>query len=347
MIPRIYIYPWPKAKGKGLNLAGSPYVIFLVNSLSKYFTVVNKEDRTTFGLFNILKYIFRVDIVLFNWIEDVPDKKYGLLQTVVFFIVCRFLQINKKKIIWIMHNKLSHTKKYLWMKRNISQFLLNNSSLIITHSKEGIDYANKEFGVFKYDIRFIHHPMMRDYIKFEKQNPEFDILIWGKIVPYKGIDKFLRYLNTHNLQHKYTILLAGEIYPPEYFNMILELKSDHVIIDNRFIPEAELTNYVSRSRLILFTYNNDSVLSSAALMDSLVYKKPVLGPDTGAFKDLSEEQIVFSYKDFDDLMKLTDRIINENIEINENSLNGFISSNTWEQFSKHIVKWLKNDNSDC
>src|SRR5690606_21324428 len=69
-----------------------------------------------------------------------------------------------------------------------------------------------------------------------------------------------------------------------------------------FIEDSQLREYLLRSRVILFTYKLDSVLSSGALVYSLNFNKKIVGPRGGAFKDL--HPIVECYDSFNDLLAI-------------------------------------------
>ncbi|MBN2215326.1 MAG: glycosyltransferase [Bacteroidales bacterium] len=336
---RIYIYPNTKSRGIIEIDAGSPYMSFLRKELEKRYNLVNINDVTSSGIANLIKYINNTDILFLNWIENLPDKKLGFFQTLLFLILLFIFKLRKKKIIWVMHNKISHVRKGIRFKMKILKILLNTADLVITHSSEGITYAKNTFSVDAHNIKFIHHPLMKS-IKTTNYNIEYDIIIWGKIWPYKGIHEFLEYLSVTDLIKKIRILLAGTIYPKEYHKTLRRYESDKVHFIDRFIPDDKLDVLIGKSKAILFTYKTDSLLSSAALMDSLVYTdKIIIGPNAGAFADLANENLVYTYNNFDELVELLRNI--DKLKINADSLRRFCEENNWEQFGNKISEWME------
>ena len=190
-------------------------------------------------------------------------------------------------------------------------------------------------------MKFIHHPLMKS-IKTLNSNIEYDIIIWGKIWPYKGIHEFLEYISKTDLNKKIKILLAGTIYPKDYHEVLKRYESNQIHFIDRYIPDDELDELVGKSKAILFTYKTDSLLSSAALMDSLVYmNKIIIGPNAGTFADLANENLVYIYNNFDELYELLRNL--DELKIDFEKLRRFIEENNWEHFGKKISEWIEND----
>ena len=137
MKKNIYLYPH-SARGK--DVVPNPYLKNMVKSMQKYYTFVNINHPSNTGIFDILKYYLKLDYLMLNWIENLPDKKNGLLQSVFFIILLLITGVTKKKVIWTMHNKISHDKKYFVIKKLLFKLLISHCDYVITHSKEGIEY---------------------------------------------------------------------------------------------------------------------------------------------------------------------------------------------------------------
>jgi beta-1,4-mannosyltransferase len=331
-----YLYPITAYAHKAIP---NPYLDNLMNSLEKDFHFVNRESPSTNGIFDIMGYYKRIDYLFLNWVEDLPDKKGGWLQGLFFILMVYVLKLRKTRIIWTMHNKLSHYKSNYYFKRFLFKFLLVQSDCIITHSLEGIQYT-REYNIKNQDkIKYFPHPVEKKFIPF-KSDPAYDILIWGSIMPYKGIDKFLQYLYDHNLQNKYRIRIIGEVRPPEYEQEIMKLCNQNIQVDNRYIPVEELKISMADSKLVIFTYVGDSVLSSGVLMDTLSYGGNILAPRVGAFKDAEQEGLIRAFKTYDDLIPLIDNGLSSPMHANTGIIEKFIEKSNWHQFSLKVSEWL-------
>jgi glycosyltransferase involved in cell wall biosynthesis len=222
--------------------------------------------------------------------------------------------------------------------------LVNHSDYIITHSHEGIEFVHSLNGnPKKPPVLYIPHPIKPNLIK-SNETPKYDLIIWGNIVPYKGIDLFLDYLKKHGLLEKYNILIAGKIADSEYEKKLRNYQSKSISIVNQFIDSKKLKNFIKASNIILFTYREEYVLSSGALTDSVAYGKKVIGPDIGAFRDLKEAGLIYTYKNFSDLTDLIDKLLNQKDPANSATLEKFFKENNWPNYGKTLHNWIVKNN---
>lgn len=335
---RIYLYPISSRNSKIVSY--NPYIDDTIASLEKYYRVINNENPSDKGIFDLLKYIFKIDYLFLNWIENLPERKAGRIQTRFFLAILPILKLLGVKIVWTMHNKLSHSKDHLFLKKLIFKGLLNNAEIILTHSSEGVAYGENIKKGCGQRIHYFPHPVKdrRNKINTDKQ---FDILIWGTLSPYKGILEFLRLLFEKNYQNKYKILIIGKSTTQDYFNSLLQCSNDNVNIKDDFIDDAVLKELIGQSNIVLFTYAKSSILSSGALMDSIGFGGNVVGPDVGAFADLAKEGIINTYKESDDMFTIIDAVIAKKDNFGNASIDQFLQANSWNKFAENIHQLLK------
>lgn len=330
---RLYIYP---LTSRGMDDAQNPYIYNLCDHLKVNYEIVNIQKPSNKGIIQIMQMFWHIDVLYFNWIENLPDRKAGKIQVFLFIAIVYLSKVFNKTIIWTMHNKVSHNKKnYAW-KLLLFKLMLKKSDIILTHSREGIDYGKKMGG--KSNIYYFPHPVLipNDYAVNSTPTKEYDIFIWGLMAPYKGLSFFLQYLNEQNIVN-YRILIAGKFVSNEYYNEITKYKTDNITIINEFLDKQKIREYAEKSSVVLFTYKEDSVLSSGVLSDSLLFNTTIIGPDTGSFADLKEDGIIETYKNFDDLIN----ILNNRVDSNMNNRIKFINKITWEAFGKFVDEKLK------
>lgn len=334
MFKNIYVYP---ISNPSKSIGQNPYVKNLIASLEESgFNITNKNRVTKYGVLDIIFNTKKNDIYYFNWIENIPEKRFGYFQCAIFTIILFYLKFRNKQIIWMIHNKISHNKKRLLCKIFLNYLLINNVDILLTHSREGVIYGNT-LSKKKKEIYFMHHPI-EDNIKYIECNSEksIDILIWGSIYEYKGIDTFLEYLKSKSILEKYKIHIVGKIATEELKDKLFQYSSDNIVINDVFIEENMLVKLYQESKVVLFTYAGYSTLSSGALMDTLSYGSICVGPNIGAFRDLGNDKLIYTYNDFDDLIFVLDNLPNKLINIDS-----FISKNKWENFSDYLVKIIK------
>ncbi|MBN2272721.1 MAG: hypothetical protein JXK95_00185 [Bacteroidales bacterium] len=248
----------------------------------------------------------------------------------------------KIKIFYTLHNKESHYSTHKQIKRLIRKIVLSNSDFVLCHSKEGIDIINNEKGI-KGKTLYLPHPFKKESLQDPVKEKKYDILIWGAIRPYKGIDKFFSYLESNNILKKYKTLVAGKIFPEEYEKELIVFRSDSLHIINSFIEDKVLNEFIAQSKITLFTYNENSVLSSGALIYSLSKGANVIGPNTGAFKDLYQEGLIEVFENYDELIEIIDKQLNS-LSSKAKKINKYIEENSWEKFGSKISDWILGNN---
>ncbi|MCF8369833.1 MAG: glycosyltransferase [Bacteroidales bacterium] len=332
-----YIFPY---SGRNKNKSAyNPYIDDFVKSLSGSFRFLNLGKPSKTGVFDILKYIFKLDYIFFHWIEKLPEKKGGISQVIMFTLLMYSLRIFRIKVVWTMHNKFTHTKTHKKLTRFLFKVLLIKSHLILTHSSEGISFGKSLETKARSKIKYYPHPI-KDRRQVTNENKSIDILIWGSIIPYKSIDLFLEYWTRQSYKSKYKILVVGRATSKGYLSKINRFSSKSITIKNEFISNEQLVKYINDSKVILFTYSKTSILSSGALMDSLGYGAKVIGPNVGGFADLAKVGIVTTFQSFDEIEGLLKKKIEKGQEKTSDALEKFLKENTWEEYAKNVMQFI-------
>lgn len=217
--------------------------------------------------------------------------------------------------------------------------MMKASDFILTHSTEGVEFAGQYGSKVKARTKFLHHPLQpADFLQTSQKTT--DILVWGSIIPYKGIDLFLEYLRLTKLDMKWHIRIVGKISDLLYEEKIRAYANEKIVIENKFLNHALLKHEIASSRYVLYTYLKDSVLSSGAVMDSLSLGAKVIGPSCGAFSDLQNDGVIDTYSDYNEL---TSKLLAPDgipAGIHNQKLLRFIEEHSWKSFGKKIATWL-------
>jgi glycosyltransferase involved in cell wall biosynthesis len=328
---KAFIYP---ITGRFKSEIYSPYLDNFISFNNDYFSFLNKDDPSKIGLFNIIKYINKIDSVFFNWIEKLPDFKGGYVQSIFLFMLLAYCKLKKIKIVWTLHNRIAHSKKHWFLKKLIFRTMMKHSDFIITHAKEGIDLIN-EYTCGKCHIIYFPHPVTGLPLLNSKEK-NIDILIWGTIVPYKGVEHFLDFIYNKGLSNAFNIRIIGKSIDSEYLTKITIYSSSKIKIEDRYLEVNELQELIGQSRIVLFTYSSDSILSSGALAESLAYGALVVGPHKGAFKDTAELGYSYTYKTFDELLDLINLIRSENKTVTKEKYEKFLGEFQWSEFARKL-----------
>ena len=325
---KAYIYP---ISSRFHGQTHNPYLENFMDCLEDNFMFVNRNYPSKIGVFDIYRYIFNLQYIFFHWPEDMVERKFGFLQAAGFFLLILLCRIKGIKLIYVLHNKLSHTRKRLALKKMIAMTLLKNGK-VITHAKEGVLFT-RQLSKKNADVLYFPHPV--DPGIYEQTEKDTDILIWGNIAPYKGIHKFLEIYNNKYDHKDWKLTIAGRISDKNYLSKLQPLINENIKIINTFLDEAQLSQLICRSKIVLFPYQPDSILSSGAFAKTMAYPVEIIGPDSGAFLDFKYLDYINTYKNLEELPRLLDeRLSNFNNAGWQNKK--IVSEYSWRNFGIHF-----------
>ena len=293
---------------------------------SESWTIVNRLCKwSVLGIWANLD----ADVFVLSWPENVVKRKFAFVQRLVLVAGINVTSLLGKKIIWIMHNKHSHGEDNM-RSEHLINFMVRKSTIIITHSAEGVDFFNNTYPKFYGKCYYLPHPVYTT--KIYKQKPiKWDYIIWGSIEKRKKILEFIQFSNQSDFFNRKKILICGRCKDEEYQRRIEEVCGKNITLIPRRMTDDELNELICESSFVLFTYSTSSVLSSGALIYSINYMKPIIGPNVGSFADL--RGITCTYDSFKDI---------ENIPKWDNQLEckEYIDENSWGKFPPKIIDLL-------
>lgn len=344
----VYIYP-DKSYVKNKNQ--NPYIKDLVAAFERRGYRIVRSKTAWLGPVDFFFQLRTMDLLVCNWVEESVNSKFGYLKGVALICVLPLLKPFKVKLVWTVHNKKSHTNKNIRFTKLLSRLLFRYADLIVAHAKSGTEV----FGSDQSKIRYFPHPFRPappaggatagDATTGEAAAGLYDILIWGRIEPYKGIDAFLQYLDANGLKDRYTIHIQGECAHPALWENIKRYAGGRITVSDTYIDQDELGRMISRSKCILFTHNSQSTLSSGALVESLSFGKTVIGPALGNFLDFQKDAgIVLTYADFGELMPILDRVISTDRPlISPAAITAFADTYTWDSYIRFLTTSIEKE----
>ena len=338
---KAYLYPISARFAKDHY---NPYLDDFMNSLEGNFIFLNRNFPSGSGLLDILKYVGRIRYVFFHWPENISEKKFGLIQSLLLFLLIPVFKIKRIKIVYVVHNKISHTKNKYTLKKLISKTLIRNSFIIITHSQDGIKFINSLVKK-KNNIFFFPHPVT-DERPFQEHEKEIDVLIWGNIAPYKGVHRFISQMKNNEDCLRWKVVIAGKVSTVDYYKELLSDKPENVRIIDEFIDDLQLKALINKSKIVLFPYHSDTVLSSGAFAKSFVYPVEIIGPKCGSFNDFNHMEHVAVFENENEMIEL---IRSRLLSFNNGKTNFFfdeiIDKYSWQKFGEEFISEYFNINN--
>lgn len=153
-------------------------------------------------------------------------------------------------------------------------------------------------GIPNEKISVIAHGLLTDHIARPADEPSagggpVQILLFGKIKPYKGVDVMLRALALlpREVRGRCVVKVVGwpEMPMEPLFAMVKDLQlEDHVEFDLRFVPEDEITSLVARADILAFPYRD--IDASGVLMLAIAAGRPIVASNLGTFSEWLSDQ---------------------------------------------------------
>jgi glycosyltransferase involved in cell wall biosynthesis len=116
------------------------------------------------------------------------------------------------------------------------------------------------------------------------------LLFCGFVRPYKGLDILLEALVQVVAQQPVHLLVAGEFWDDEatYRQQISRLNLDeHVTIDNRYIPDEELSAYLQATDVVVLPYR--TATQSAVVQLAFGHGRPVITTNVGGLAEVVDD----------------------------------------------------------
>ena len=331
---RIYVAPSANRKGGYSNR----YFVVLKKELKAYFEVLESDNRpwSSQGAAMLLNSL-KADVFLLSFVETIAFHKLSFLQYLLAMAAMRIMRLRGRDIIFIFHNPKPH-KGENWMSRSLTRAQLRLSKAVISHSGEAAEVAGelvRRLGGDPSKVRYVCHPVVVPEVAAASSPSRTDeILIWGNILPYKGVLEFVSSeavrsagLNVRIVGRCKDASLAGKI-----MKAAGEPSGTRFVFENRSAGFDELAALISSSRRVVFPYIPGSVSSSGVLIDTVALGGDPVGPAVGAFLDLASEGVCSVYSSEEEMI----RLLKEEGNIPDGARRRFIESNSWPAFAAFI-----------
>lgn len=337
--PKLFISPRPSYK------SWNGYIANLADSLSGNMNVLNREPILVRRSIDLLRNFYKADVLLLNWPEDIPSLKFGLIQSVLFNFLVVLARLKGSKIIWVCHNRKSHHKEFPKFNQLNRAFFKKIAHKILVHSGDAQEHLAKE----AQKVFYLPHP------RYERLEPKqivlpasltthSDVLIWGAIKPYKGLEKFIEeYRKSGSTFHT---LIIGKAKPDYHHQLQSFAKGTNIRIENCFLNDDELSVLFSQTKIVLLPYLLSDTFSSGALIHSLNSHKIVIGPEIGNFIDLRAENACLTYTNYKHLFAtISDLLSNEaqydqTLQRLRKGMDHYYDNNSWDQFADKLCNVL-------
>ncbi|WP_439488938.1 glycosyltransferase family 4 protein [Algoriphagus sp.] len=275
------------------------YINILVDGLKRHGFEVNRLD----DFLSSWKHFQSIQLLHLNWFENLDDSSAASMWKSYFrkLVVLAAVKFGNKKLVWTMHNRISHEKKSGKLSQALTRKLVVQADAIVIHSTVSSAILATQYPGIQADIIHIPHPDFVDVYgpmipnKVEDINSKLRLLFIGAIKPYKNIELLIGLAKKFSSEIHLTI--AGNPSSDSYRNELqaMALGTYNIALDLKFIPDEELPAYLHQSHLLILPYSLESSLNSGTVILAFSYGRTVICPRIGTIDDLRAGDNILDY----------------------------------------------------
>lgn len=193
-----------------------------------------------------------------------------------------------KKFVFTIHDLENHTGEEAKnsIARAFNKIIIKAGYHSVIQNKSDYNWLLEKYPGKQKNIHFIPFGNLEIYKQYDtgvKQAPGCDLLFFGRISPYKGIEYFIEAVEMlKELFPRIKAIIAGS--GKFYFDTKAIENNESFIILNKFIESDELVALIKASKMVVCPYTDAT--QSGVAMTSFVFNKPVIATNTGGFKDV-------------------------------------------------------------
>ncbi len=291
---KIVFLPWSE---------GNPYLHQLANGLEKAgHTVIPSRPVQPLPLVRFVLNHGKPDVFHFHWLDPFIIRERTLTTIMVSILFVLEILLMKRlgiRIVWTVHNLLSHERIHPRIERTMHQVLLGMFDEIIHLSHASIPLMHGMYRVSARTGANFHVVPHGHYIHWYKNSItrtaartllEIDqgakvLLCFGVIRPYKGIDLLLDAVQDMPEQDLH-VLIAGRTKHKGLEDRLHRYcrKDPRVEVFLHFIPDYDVQIFMNAADIVVLPYSD--ILNSGAAILAMSFGKPVIAPDTGSIPEL-------------------------------------------------------------
>jgi glycosyltransferase involved in cell wall biosynthesis len=345
----LHIYAFPLGTKNDRN----PYFKFLYSKIIEQRPDIKIEQVVFFTLLFVSTK--EKNIIHLHWATILYGSRFfiiSILKLLINFSLLFIFKIRGIRIVWTMHNYVSHDFKYPLADKFGRYLIAKLADNIIVHTQEGKDYLINKFGHSK-NIFIIpignYYGFYGEKIK-ERQEVrqkagyrENDLIFFnfGLMKPYKGLEKLIKVFNDFSADNVLKLAVRGKFSSVSYFEKIKNFnKNPNVLIENKFLSSNDLLLNLCLADFSIFTFRE--ILTSSAVILSLSYGLPVVAPRLGDPKEIIKDgENGFLFSSDDELKKIILKAKNlgwqEKEKLSQNSFD-FAQKLDWRQIAQKTIK---------
>lgn len=297
--------------------SGNPYQRKLATSLARFGATVAMKGCT--GLLPMLGAVHAVrqpDVLHLHWIHPYlmsTSRLRSLVKGFRFLVELALLRLLGVRIVWTIHNLLSHECRYPRLETGLKQILFRLCDGFIVHCRSAREIVVDFYRVphrLENNIHTIPHGHYIDsYVndvsrresrkRLDLESEQLVFLYFGSIRPYKGV--FQLFESFQELEESQArLLIAGRPRDDITRTQLAACCDKDSRIESylRFIADDQVQVFMNAADVVVLPYHD--VLTSGAVILAMSFGKPVIAPRLGCMCDVLDDRGSFLYDPSDE-----------------------------------------------
>lgn len=206
------------------------------------------------------------------------------------------------RLVWTIHNTLSHDMPFVDYERDLSVRLTALADVLHFHSEASITEVEEAFPIPRAKVRICPHGAYvgayPDFVRPSQarrllglQKSDEVVLFTGQIRPYKGVENLVSVMRRILKDRPKAILLvAGKAsfdLPASIEPALTEEEKNRIRVVDRFLEDGELQLYFRAADLAVYPYQK--ILTSGSMLLALSYGVPVVIPRVGMTAEVLDD----------------------------------------------------------
>jgi len=282
----------------------------------------------TFSLFRLIARNWKPAILHIHWLDPFisnDSRLISILKSIIFITDILIIKLLGIRVIWTVHNLEIHDSKFIKFEFDIISFFAHLCNGIIVHTDSARNEVMRHYRIPADIMTVIPHgnyiSTYRNNISQADARTRLDIpqdglvfLYFGKIRPYKGLEKLIDIFNRIK-QTNITLIIAGKALNQNIANVIKNKchTNKNILPVISFIPHDEVQIYMNAADVIVLPYKN--IFTSGASLLAMSFGKAIIAPLTGSIPDVLDSNGGFLYvpKDPSGLEKAIEDSLNSDL----------------------------------
>lgn len=271
--------------------------------------IENRKDQFSIKSVSVWKHwifawraLSKKNVILhYHWLECTDFKS---LTGMVYKLICIFLyKLFGGKLVWTIHNKMPHDRKYQQFNYRIQSWMAARADLLHIHCSSMIDEISRFYDQPAGKFRVVEHPEFPSkVIKRERainklnetrnlglKSSDQIFLMFGNISAYKQIGKVCS-MFTGLPSHK-KLLIVGPVKKGQmsvfYGIKDISKSAENIRLVPHFISEKMVPYYMNAADCVVFNY--EKILTSGGVELARSYGRPIIAPNLGCLSELDDK----------------------------------------------------------